>query len=328
MSKRLISLLLVLILSASLIAIGSISSSAAGATIKVGGTNYPVNIGDYVTYKLSFNYSANKIATAQMELPTVFSVLEGPSQDDLDSIFGENDDFSIFRYDTPNTHNVVGYVGSYVSFTGMDCSASVDVLTLHFKVIKAGTVTLAAGLRDVSDVKGNDIIDNDGVKIDNTFSYTETLSVVPSTVKISGTVTSSSYLFTTDTVTVKLSGNNSEEVIETKTGTGASLPYSFDVSPFSTYNLTVSKNGHVERKYTVNVTDAGVTQNMKICPLGDVNNNGKVDIRDVNTLYNHVKGSTPITDEYKLWCGDVRTPINGNPNIRDVNTLYNTVKSS
>lgn len=326
MCKRLISLLLVLILSASMIALGSISSSAAGTTINVGGTNYSANVGDYITYQLAFTYSANKIATAQIELPVDFSALEGPSQDELDSLLGENDDFSIFRYDTANTHSIVGYVGSYVSFTGMDCSEPANVLTLHFKVLKAGTYTLAAGLRDVSDVKGNDIYDNDGVKQDNSFSYTESLSVVSSAVKISGTVTS--YLTATDTVTVKLSAGDSDDVIETKTGTGKSTPYSFDVSPFSSYKLTVSKSGHVDREYAVSVTDADVTQDMKICPLGDVTNDGRVNIRDVNTLYNHVKGSATITDEYKLKCGDVNKPFNGSPNIRDVNTLYTMVKTS
>ena len=323
MSKRLISLLLVLVLAVSIVAVGSVSASAAGATITVGGKNYTANVGDIVTYKLSFTYPAAKIATAQAELPMDFSVLEGPSQDDLDSIFEANDDIGAFRYDTANARGLIGYVVNYVSFTGMDCSSATDVMTLQFKVLKAGSVTLKAGLRDVSDVQDHDIVDNKGKLLDTGFTYTESLTVSSSKVTISGSVISG---LNADPVTIRLTPTNSDDTLFTATVNTLNGTYSFSVDPFSSYRIFMTKKNHVERTYTVSVNDADVTENLRICPIGDFDNNCKVNIRDVNSAYNHVMETNVVTDPYKIKCGDVAKPFAGTSiNIRDVNALYNHV---
>ncbi|MBQ3417326.1 MAG: dockerin type I repeat-containing protein [Ruminococcus sp.] len=88
------------------------------------------------------------------------------------------------------------------------------------------------------------------------------------------------------------------------------------------YILRISGKNCVTHDYEITVE--GDTQlDIQICPIGDANLDEKVNIRDVNTLYNHVKGSAEITDAYALKCADV----NGKSgvNIRDSNMLYNHV---
>lgn len=327
MSKKLISLLLVLIISATVIVVGGTSAfAAANTTITVGSTNYTASVGDIVTYRVAVTYPEAKIATAQVELPVNFAFFEGPSQEDLDNIFGDNDDFAVYRYDTANTKGIVGYVGSYVSFNGMDCSASKTVFELSFKVIKTGNTNLHVGFRYVSDVNDKDIVNHKGTILENTgFTYTESLTVTSGSVKLSGTVTS--YLDAAENVTVTIADKKTgTEITSAFVGKGNTLNYSFDVPAFCTYTLTVSKKNHVDRTYDVTVNEGDVTQNMKICPLGDANINGTVDIRDVNALYKHVMDTKKITDEYALDCADVNK--NTTVDIRDVNALYKHVMST
>ena len=323
MSRRLISLLLVLVLAASIVAFGSVSASAAtGATITVAGKNYTANVGDVLTYKLSFTYPTAKLATYQIELPVNFTILSGPSQEELDNIFGEIPDIGYYRYDTANTNGVVGYVENYISFSGRDCSQTFVVMELYFKVIKAGSTSLYANLRDVSDVEDNDVVNYKGTVLDTNFTYTESLTVTSGTVTLSGNA--QTYLNTTDTVTVKLFKSGSTEPVAQVTGTGKSTPYSFDVSQFTDYTLTVEKLNHVTRSFDVRINDVNVTKDLKINPLGDTNLNGVVDIKDVNALYKHVMETKKITDEYALDCSDVAKKF-GEIVIKDVNALYKHV---
>lgn len=326
MSRRLISLLLVLALVTSLVAFGSVSASAAGtATITVAGRNYTANVGDLVTYKLTFTYPTANLATYQIELPVNFSRFSGPSQEELDNIFADIDDIGFYRYDTPNARGVVGYVENYVYFTGTDCKQPVVVMELYLKVISAGTTVLAADLRDVSDVQDHDIINNKGTVLDNTFSYTESLTVTSGSVKLSGKV--QSFLNSNDTVTVSLYKEGATEPVAQVTGTGLSTTYSFDVESFTEYTLTAEKKNHVKRSYSVSVTNENAAQDMKICPIGDANNNGTVTSADSNAVYKHVLGSKLITDEYMLACADV---VGSKPGVTsaDSNSIYKHVLGS
>ncbi|MBQ3417744.1 MAG: hypothetical protein IJH32_07905 [Ruminococcus sp.] len=139
---------------------------------------------------------------------------------------------------------------------------------------------------------------------------------------IRGTVTS--FLDSSNNVFLQLLQGDSVKKNTNVTGNTAS--YSITNVPAGTYTLRVSKKNHVDRDYTV-VISGEMIQNVTINPLGDVTLDGKVNIRDVNNLYNHVKGSVIITDTYSLQCGDVYSPGKG-VNIRDVNTLYNHVKGN
>ena len=97
-----------------------------------------------------------------------------------------------------------------------------------------------------------------------------------------------------------------------------------DNLPNGEYKAVVSMENYVDREYSFTVSNGNVVQTqMQICPLGDVDLNGVVNIRDVNTLYNHVMETHLITDEYALKCANVNK--DQTVNIRDVNKLYNHV---
>ena len=125
---------------------------------------------------------------------------------------------------------------------------------------------------------------------------------------LSGTITS--YLSNTDMITVQLQQDDSVKYSATATGNTAS--YSIEGAANGSYTLRVSKKDHVTREYTVNVTD-DTTQDVKICPIGDCDLNGKVQAADAMKAYKHAQGKA---DEqlsgYAFDCADV-APV-GNPN--------------
>ena len=109
---------------------------------------------------------------------------------------------------------------------------------------------------------------------------------------------------------------------------GNSMSFSFDVVPFSTYNLVITKKNHVQRVYTVKVNDSDVTENaLKICPIGDANLNGSVTSADSNAVYKHVLGTKKIADPYGIQCGDV---VGSKPGLTsaDSNSIYKHVLGS
>ena len=138
-------------------------------------------------------------------------------------------------------------------------------------------------------------------------------------VTVSGTVTTSG--LSTDAITVELWAEGTAEAAYTATAENGSYAIE-NVAPGS-YTLKISQTAHATRSYAVTVEAEDVTVDGKICPIGDVTGDGKINIMDVVKLYAHVKG-TPITDEYALACGDVSG--DGKINIMDVVKLYAHVK--
>lgn len=140
-----------------------------------------------------------------------------------------------------------------------------------------------------------------------------------SAVGLSGSVTS--YLDTAGSVTLELYGPSSQTPdYVTGTTTGS---YRFAAVAVGSYTLVARKANHGTRVYSVTLSGNDRTVDVKLCPIGDVTGDGKVNIMDVAKLYAHVKG-TPITDEYALTCGD--TTGDGKYNIMDVAKLYAHVK--
>ena len=134
---------------------------------------------------------------------------------------------------------------------------------------------------------------------------------------LSGTVTS--YGDKTAPVTLELLGAG-----EPRTVTATDGAYSFaDVVPGS-YTLKVSKTNHVTRSYTVTV-EADSIQDVKICLLGDVTGDGRVNVADTSKVYTHVKGGALLTD-YAFACADVDG--NGRINVADTSKVYSHVKGS
>ena len=118
-----------------------------------------------------------------------------------------------------------------------------------------------------------------------------------------------------DDVTLKLTGSDNDFTAEVTVtadsykGVKADTDYSFENVPAGTYTLSVAKGNHVTREYEVAVS-ADTTQDVKICPIGDADNNGRVNSADAKVAFQHGNEQTLITDPYKLACADVARPFN------------------
>ena len=130
---------------------------------------------------------------------------------------------------------------------------------------------------------------------------------------VGGIITS--YGQTSDAVAISILSDE-EIVFQTEATEGT---YTFASVPSGTYTLQVSKENHVTKTYDITVSDEDVTQDVKICLVGDVTGDGKVNTRDLNRVYAHVNGTNPLTG-YEFDCGDVTG--DGKINTRDLNRLY------
>lgn len=117
---------------------------------------------------------------------------------------------------------------------------------------------------------------------------------------VSGTVTS--FLSDTDTVGVYLS-KASGGIPSVNFKSGNSISYSFSNIPAGNYILTLSKKNHVTREYQLNVY-GNTTQNVTICPLGDISGDGKITAKDYAMANAHVQKVSTLTG-YAFQCGDV-----------------------
>ncbi len=140
----------------------------------------------------------------------------------------------------------------------------------------------------------------------------------PSGSTVKGTITS--YVDDSD-VTVKLTGVDNNFTAETK-GKG---DYSIANVPAGEYTLTVSKDNHITREYTVTVTDADVTQDVKVCPKGDVNGDGETDIMDCSVAQRYIRELTTL-DAYQIACGDVSGTGDGELDIQDVSRILRHIR--
>ena len=117
-------------------------------------------------------------------------------------------------------------------------------------------------------------------------------------VTVSGTVTS--YNNNTDTVTIELYAEGETTAAYTTNVIGNSADYAMFNVIEGTYTMKVSKNNHVTREYTVTVGAENVKQDVKICLIGDVTANGRIDLRDYAMVLKHVQKTALITDEYAM----------------------------
>ena len=122
---------------------------------------------------------------------------------------------------------------------------------------------------------------------------------------VSGSATS--YL-TDDDVTFTLIGFNNNFI----SSTTGKTEYMFPLVPTGAYKLSVSKKNHVTREYHFTVSN-NTTQDVKICPLGDADLNGKVQAADAMKAYQHAQGKADMQlTDYAFLCADV-APV-GEPN--------------
>jgi hypothetical protein len=154
--------------------------------------------------------------------------------------------------------------------------------------------------------------------------YTTEITPVPEEPEgytVSGSITSSAIVEGDVTVELWLEGADAAAY----TTVSSSGVYTIENVIPGTYTLTVSKVNHVTRRYTITVESEAVTQSVKLQLLGDVTGDGQINIGDVAKVYAHIKGTTPITDEYLMDCA------NGNGgvlNIGDVASIYAHVKGT
>ena len=136
-------------------------------------------------------------------------------------------------------------------------------------------------------------------------------------VTVSGTATS--FNSDTDDVTIQLIESGASEAAYEAVVKGNTASYSIAGVESGTYTMKVMKQNHVTREYTITVSAENVTQDVKICLLGDVTGDGKVNLKDWNRIYQHYDNSNVLTD-YALACGDVTG--DGKVNLKDWNRVY------
>ena len=135
-------------------------------------------------------------------------------------------------------------------------------------------------------------------------------------VTLSGSITAG----TEGDVTVELFSG--EASVATVTGNGT---YTFEGVAAGSYTLTVSKENHVQRTYTVTVGEEAVVLDVKLHLIGDIDGNGKVNVGDVAKLNGHIKNIALLTDDYQLLCANVN---GGSLNMGDTASLYSHIKGT
>lgn len=217
--------------------------------------------------------------------------------------------FPVTKNKTVSNGSVTGevnYNASVASNSGFDFNGEKVLVVTHYKVIAPGETEIKNEFTTlaVSDYTLTRLV-NSG-KIDESkgrFSSRVTLSApslpIPSGSTVSGSITS--YLDEAGEVTVELLSG--EEVAYSTTVTGNTVDYSIADVADGSYTLRVSKKNHVARDYDVTV--AGDTQqDAKICPIGDVNNDGEIKLNDYALANAHARNKNLITDPYRIACGD------------------------
>lgn len=140
---------------------------------------------------------------------------------------------------------------------------------------------------------------------------------------ITGSVTSSGN--ENGKVTLTLMHRGGTQALQTVTVTGNSGSYVLEGVEQGLYTLKATKYNHVPREYEVVVEDGTLTQNVKLCMLGDVSGDGKINVGDTAKAYSHVRGTSLLADEYAKSCAN----MNGDSkiNVGDVAKIYAKVRN-
>jgi len=155
------------------------------------------------------------------------------------------------------------------------------------------------------------------------FTFRNSSTAPELSVTVSGQVTS--FNDATGTVTLQLYKFNSAAPSYETTVKGNTVNYSFSDVTAGVYTLKVSKANHVTREYTVTVGNGSVIQDVKICLLGDVTGDGRVNVGDTAKVYSHIRKTAVLTDEYQLLCANVN---GGSLNVGDVAGIYSHIRGT
>ena len=139
-------------------------------------------------------------------------------------------------------------------------------------------------------------------------------------VSISGKVTS--YLSDTDIITVEFIRVGETDSSYTLSLTGNNAIYNIESIMSGVYTVRISKKNHVTREYE-NVVIGEGEYDFKICPIGDVSNDGKITLVDYSAVLKHTK-KTNLLEDYAARCADINS--DGKINITDYGKILRHVK--
>lgn len=106
--------------------------------------------------------------------------------------------------------------------------------------------------------------------------------------------------------------------------TGKEAVYEMLIFTQTAYIVSVSKDGHVSRTYTLDVAEDPATLELQICPVGDTSGDGKLNMGDISRIYSHIRSTKLMTDDYALCCADVTG--DGKLNVGDTAELYSRIR--
>ena len=158
-----------------------------------------------------------------------------------------------------------------------------------------------------------------GIKIYTCKECNTTRTEIIDVLKYSITGTLESSFIEDEKITIQLIKKGDAEPIYEYTSGENMTKYSFSDLLAGIYELRVMKKNHVTREYEIIINNSNITQDVKICLIGDINADGKVNNKDWNILYNHINETNKLTG-YSLQCADVNN--DDKINIKDWNRLY------
>lgn len=108
-------------------------------------------------------------------------------------------------------------------------------------------------------------------------------------------------------------------------GNSQAKRYSIEGVEPGAYTLVVSKDGHASRTYSVIVDGENVHLDAQINPVGDLNGDGMVNVKDYQILMRHVN-ETSLLEGYALICGDITD--DGSVTVKDFQRLLRHVNET
>ena len=146
---------------------------------------------------------------------------------------------------------------------------------------------------------------------------------VVSGVAVSGTV--ESFLDENGETTLSLYREGETQAAYSTSVRSSSAQYAFAGVAAGRYILRVEKKDHTAREYTIEVAQTDLSQNVKICPVGDINGDGEVNMLDMIGLYNDINETEPL-EGYAYACADVNA--DGEVGMLDMIRLYNHINET
>ncbi len=155
------------------------------------------------------------------------------------------------------------------------------------------------------------------------FSYISEYVDVVTTVSFNASVTS--YLSDDDEIMIELIEYGSESVSYSAVIKGNNAEVSFDKVLSGVYTIKISKNNHAVRVYEEIIVKENGVYEFKICPIGDINGDGKISIGDYTKVLRHTQ-KIQLMDGYEFACADIDS--NGKVTVADYGKILKHVNKT